>query len=429
MKQRIAIVGGGWAGIACAVELADQGVPVTLFEAAQQLGGRARRVEWEGLAIDNGQHLMIGAYRETLRLMARLDSTQKLERRPLELRMPDFHLRLRNLPAPLHLAFGLLLANGLRPSDKLAAARFMRHLQHIDFRLDSDLSASNLLALNKQPANLIARFWAPICIAALNTPLDSASAQVFCNVLRDSLAGARTDCDLLFNRADLSGLVADSAITFLRQRKSEVRLASKVNRISSTEAGFHLSEADFSTSHVVLATHPARLPAMLSDLPEMASTLRLISAFTWQPILTFWLHFSVPLKFPFPMLGLGDSNAPWVFERNDIAPGMVAIVVSAEGPHLRLPAEQLRDDYLHLLADQFGALPELLKSKVIIEKRATYACIPNMQRPGNRTPIKGLYLAGDYTADADSTHTYPATLEAAVRSGVECARQITSDRK
>jgi len=429
MKSEVAIIGGGWAGIACAVELADHAIPVTLFDAAKQLGGRARRVDWQGMAIDNGQHLMIGAYRETLHLMKRLNTMQKLERRRLELHVPGFRLRLRKLPAPLHLAVGLLFAHGLNLRNKVAAANFMRHLQAIDFILETDISASALLARHKQPAEVLERLWNPICIAALNTPADVASGQVFCNVLRDSLAGTRADSDVLMNRADLGELVADAALVYLGQRQCEVRLSSKIEAIERTDSGFQLKGCDFSAKQVVLAAHPARLPTLLSELPEMAYIVSQINRFTWQPILTLWLHFAAAPHFPFPMLGLGDSTAPWAFERNDIAPGMVAIVMSAEGPHLQLAPEHLRDAYLILLAQQLGPLPELLDWKTIIEKRATYACVPNMQRPSNRTPINGLYLAGDYTTDSIPSNSYPATLEGAVRSGVECARLIIANQK
>ena len=427
-SPNVAIVGGGWAGIACAVELADRGIPVSLFEAAIRLGGRARRVDWEGLAIDNGQHLMIGAYRETQSLLARLGSLEKLERRPLELLMPGFRLRLPTLPAPLHLALGLLAARGLSLRDKLAAARFMHHLQALHFRLPADLPVNELLVQQRQPANLIERLWAPLCIAALNTPLGQASAQVFCNVLRDSLAGSRADSDLLLNRTALGDLLTDAAVSYLDSRKSKVRLTHKISAITCTANQFHLEGPDITADQVIVATHPARLPALLAGLPELAGVVSQISSYTWQPILTLGLRFETAPIFPFPMLGLGDSQAPWAFERNDIAPGIVAIVMSAQGPHLEWPPEVLLDDYLRLLTKQLGPLPALLSWKTIIEKRATYSCIPNMSRPSNGTCLKGLYLAGDYTAGMDPTANYPATLEGAVRSGVECARLIIADR-
>jgi hydroxysqualene dehydroxylase len=419
-----AIVGGGWAGLACAVELANAGIPVTLFEAAKQLGGRARRVEWNGISIDNGQHLLVGAYRETLRLLDRLGTTNLLERRPLELIVPGFRLRLPRLPAPLNLALGLLLARGLSLGDKLAAARFMNTLKDCAFRLAVDGTASTLLRRHHQPAALVDKLWAPICIAALNTPLDQASAQVFCNVLRDSLAGERADSDLVMNRADLGRLLPDAAASFLTRHGSQARLADKVEKLERRTNRFFLAGPNIESSRVVIATHPARLPDLLAELPEMSPTVRQVSAYTWQPILTLWLRFASPPAFPFPMLGLGGGHAPWAFERDDLSPGLVAIVVSAEGPHLARSPEDLRDEYLGLLADQLGTLPALLDWKALVEKRATFACVPNMARPDNATPIPGLYLAGDYTAG-----DYPATIEAAVRSGVKCARQILETTK
>lgn len=429
MQDRIAIVGGGWAGLACAVELAAHARPVALYEAARQLGGRARRVDWDGLAIDNGQHLMIGAYRETLALMARLGTLEKLERRPLELLLPGFRLRLPRLRKPLHLGIGLFTAHGLSLREKFAAARGMRDLQALNFKLPADLPAGELLKQLCQPAHLVEKLWAPLCIAALNTPLEQASGQVFCTVLRDSLAGTRADSDVLLNRADLSGLLADAALAYLNRRHCEVHVASKVEGIIRVDRGFHLAGPDVAATRIVVATHPARLSTLLTGLPELAGIVSQAAAFTWQPILTLWLRFTQPPVFPFPMLGLGDSQAPWAFERNDIAPGVVALVMSAEGPHLHWPPEKLLTNYLGLLAGQLGPLPKLLSWKTIVEKRATFACIPNLPRPGNRTRLDGLYLAGDYTAGADAADNYPATLEGAVRSGVECARLILADSK
>ena len=419
----VAIVGGGWAGLACAVELADAGVPVTLFESAKQLGGRARRVDWNGISVDNGQHLMVGAYRETLRLLTRVGTTELLERRPLELIVPGFHLRLPRLPAPLNLALGLLLAHGLSLKDKLAAARFMNTLKDCAFRLPLDETANIFLQRHHQPATLVEKLWAPICIAALNTPLEQASAQVLCNVLRDSLAGERADSDLVMNRADLGRVFPDAVADHLARRGAEIRIASKVETLTRHKGSFFLTGPDAEASRVVLATHPARLKNLMAELPEMSSIIHQISTFTWQPILTLWLRFATPPLFPFPMLGLGGGHAPWAFERNDLSPGLVAIVVSAEGPHLTRPAENLLDDYLSLLAAELGALPALLDWKFLIEKRATFACVPHMTRPDMATPVPDLYLAGDYTAG-----DYPATIEGAVRSGVKCARLILDNK-
>ena len=471
-----AIVGGGIAGIACAVELTQAGREVVLFESAKQLGGRARGVEWQGLAVDNGQHLMIGAYVQTRRLLDALGTTYLLEQRLLRLIVPGFELRLPRLPAPLHLAFGLLFARGLSLAEKWAALRFMRGLQACGFRLPADTTVAELL--RGQPQRLIDRLWAPICVAALNTPVAIASAQVFCNVLRDSLAGRREASDFLFNRADFGRLLGDAAHASLGAR---VHLASKVTALSRTTCGFHLAGPDIEVEQVVLAVHPARLPALLAAMPELAGVSRAVAGYAWQPILTLWLRFADPVVLPYPMLGLaacrtlgsdsenrprrgqfstispgnirniaqemgekwagavahvtpmqpeipksdrllGLGEAPWAFDRSDLAPGMIAIVMSADGPHLHRPPEALRDDYLDLLAAAVGPLPVLQDWKFITEKRATWSCTPDLPRPDNATPVVGLYLAGDYTAG-----DYPATLEAAVASGVKSARLLLKE--
>ncbi len=372
---------------------------------------------------------MIGAYRETLQLLELVGSVDLLERKPLELILSGFSLRLPRLPSPLHLGIGLLTAKGLQMRDRFSAARLMHHLHKLRFRLPVDSSVDQLLSQLHQPGNLVEKLWSPLCLAALNTPVELASAQVFCNVLRDSLTGPRANSDVLLNRNNLGSLLPDAAANYLVRRDCQIHLCSKVEAITRVAQGFNLAGPEHTCELVVLAPHPARLPDLLAMLPEMANISRQVSEFTWQPILTLWLHFAGALQFPFPMLGLGGSQDPWAFERNDIAPGVVSIVMSAEGPHLNLPAEQLRDEYVVLLARRIGPLPKLTNWKTIIEKRATFACIPNQQRPDTRSPIQGLYLAGDYTTGTDPTTTYPATIEGAVRSGVECARLILADRK
>ncbi|TCJ11512.1 desaturase [Parasulfuritortus cantonensis] len=422
MKPRVAVVGGGWAGLAAAVTLVDAGHAVVLHESARQLGGRARRVDWHGIAIDNGQHLCAGAYDHTLDLLRRLGTAAGLERRRLVFDEPGFRLALPGLPRPLHLAVGLLTARGLDAGEKYAAARFMRALARRRFRLDRDDTAARLLAEHGQPGRLVARLWQPICVAALNTPLAQASAQIFCNVLRDSLAGPRAASDMLFNRGDLGRLVPDAAARHVGERGGSIHLSSRVTGLVREADGFRLAGPDDRAERVVLATHPAQAPALLAGLPGCDGLVGQLRDLRWQPILTLWLRFAAPLALPYPMLALGDGSAPWAFERNDLGPGLAAIVFSAEGPHLALAPAALRDDCLERLGRRVGPLPPLADWRVIVEKRATFACTPGLRRPDPRTPVPGLFLAGDYTAG-----DYPATLEGAVRSGVKCARMIIEE--
>ncbi|NWG87148.1 MAG: FAD-dependent oxidoreductase [Hydrogenophilaceae bacterium] len=419
----MAIVGGGWAGLACAVELAAHGQAVSLFEAAKQLGGRARRVEWQGLAIDNGQHLLIGAYHETLRLLRLLSSDALLERRPLEFDQPPrFRLVLPKLPAPWHVAIGLAGARGLSWRDKLAAARFIHALKRQDYRLPADGPVRALLDRYGQTEALRRHLWEPICLAALNTPMAAASAQVFCHVLRDSLGGGRADSDLLLPRADLGRIFPDAAAAYLQAQGSQVRIEARIDGIEQHGQGFRLTGQTEVFSHVVCATHPAQLPGLLAALPELEPVTRLLADYAYQPIETLWLRFAEPLPCARPMLGLDDGPGQWLFERADLASGLASVVISAEGPHLEMSKPALLEAVLGQLRQALGPLPALRDHLSIVEKRATFAATPAMRRPGNATALPGLYLAGDHTQS-----DYPATLEGAVRSGVACARLILAE--
>ncbi|MDP1605326.1 MAG: FAD-dependent oxidoreductase, partial [Rhodocyclaceae bacterium] len=199
MDQRVAIIGAGYAGLAAAVELADADIKVDVFEASRTLGGRARTVELDGLSVDNGAHILVGAYRETLRLMQKVGAGgTALRREPLHLEFPG-KVKISApphcipAPAPLHLAWALLTAQGLSFADKLAAIRFMRTQQARNFRLAADITAAELFS--DQPERVRRYLWEPLCLAALNTPVAIASAQVFLNVLRDSLAADRAASD------------------------------------------------------------------------------------------------------------------------------------------------------------------------------------------------------------------------------------------
>jgi predicted NAD/FAD-binding protein len=179
--------------MAAAAELASRDIPVTVFETARTLGGRARRVEINGVALDNGLHILIGAYRETLRLIEltrRPQETPGLVRLPLELIVhPHFRLRAPRLPAPLHLAAALICARGLGLTERMKAAAFIAAVRRENFRLEADNSVERLLAFHRQPAAVTRFLWNPLCISALNTQPHEASAQIFLNVLRDSLNG------------------------------------------------------------------------------------------------------------------------------------------------------------------------------------------------------------------------------------------------
>jgi len=379
--------------MAAAVTLAERGKPVTVFESGPVPGGRARRVKTEGRELDNGQHILIGAYTELLRLMRLVGvGADALLRLPLELRYADgFRFR-----GPL----GLLLSARIPLREKIAAARFMGALKKQSFRLAEDMPVSALLKAHGQDGILGHYVWRPLCVSALNTPPELASAQVFVTVLRDSLAGKSGASDLLLPRVDLSRLFPEPAARYLAANGGELRTGETIRDLEALREDF---------SAVVVAVGPHQLKALL-PAPE----------YEFQPIYTCYLQYPGRVRLDPPMLGLSSGLVQWAFDRERLTGerGLVACVISAQGDHQQMTQEELAATCHRELKAALPGLPDPESSRVIAEKRATISCVPHLRRMDFRIG-NAVLLAGDYL-DPE----YPPTLEAAVRSGVRAARAI-----
>ncbi|KAF0843925.1 squalene-associated FAD-dependent desaturase [Methylovorus glucosotrophus] len=429
-NAHVGIIGAGCAGLAAGASLARQGVKVTVLESAPQAGGRARSLNWKGARLDNGQHILLGAYEQTLALLSQagVDEAQALMRLPLDLRLAEgFELQAADAwPAPLHLLLGLLRAKGLSWSERFSAIRFMTWLQLRRFKLARDISVLTLLHERKQTSTLIRCLWEPLCLGALNTPIDQASAQVFVNVLRDSFARDKHDSHLLLPRQDLSTLLIAPLIEDIQQHGGDVQLRTGVQKIEVEGDGYRLHTEDQNSAlytHVVLACQPFRATPLLADLPGTEALQQSLTSLQYQPIYTVYFQFDASVALDFPMLGLNAGISQWVFDRGQLdgQQGLIAVVISAEGAHQSLRQDALAEIVLAELRDHYPALRAPIHwYKVIAEKRATFSCTVGLVRPSHHTGLPKLYLAGDYVAG-----DYPATIEGAIRSGVQCAQHIT----
>jgi squalene-associated FAD-dependent desaturase len=420
---RVAVIGAGYAGLAAAVELAAAGVRVDVFEASRTLGGRSRGVDADGVALDNGAHILVGAYRETLRLMKQVGAApDALLRHPLRLDYPgEFRIAAPRLPAPLHLAWALLGARGLSLFEKFSAIRFMRDIETRGFRLAQDITAAQLFRNGDQSERLRRYLWEPLCVAALNTEAERASAQVFLNVLRDSLAANRAASDLLLPAADLSKLFPDPAAAWLEDRGSRVHRGRRIEALTRIDGGFAVESGGEAYDRTILAVAPYHLPKLIAGLPELASLGEAVAAFEWEPIATAYLAYPAEVRLPSAMVGIASGYAQWLFDRGALCgqAGLVAAVISARGRHQDLSHEALAAQIHTEIGRIVRDLPPPLWTRVIVEKRATFACTPGLRRPPCTTAVPGIFLAGDYVAG-----DYPATIEGAVRSGVAAARLV-----
>lgn len=427
------VVGGGWAGLAAAVEMARHGLPVTLIEAADELGGRGRRVQHRDLTVDSGQHLMLGAYHGVLRLLdiMGVPEAEVFDRRPLELitrstRGPELRLRLRlpSLPAPLQLIAGLAGARGLRLSDKYRAMRFCVVAASRPTGR-GDCSVMDLLQRHRQSTELIERLWEPLCLAALNTPLAEASATLFTRVLRDAFR-RRRDSDLLFPRCDLGGLIPRPAHGFIESRGGRILLGRRVSALEVREgrmAGVKLTSGDtLNGRHVIVAVPPEAGRRLLEPVPGLQAIAAQFAGMQSAPICTVYLQYPPHTRLPFPMVGLHGGTIHWVFDHAHTGrPGLMAAVISGPGSHMKMDKFALQARAADELAGFFPHWPAPERGAVLREKRATFLSNVGIdaRRPGVHTPLEGCWLAGD----AVDTR-YPATLEGAVRSGLEAARRV-----
>jgi len=308
-ELNVGIIGGGYAGMAAAAELTSRGINVTVFESAKQLGGRARGVLHNDTQLDNGQHLLLGCYRETLRLIELVggDIEKDFLCLPLQLDLHgQFSLKAPRLPAPLHLLVALLNAQGLTWSERMKAAGFMLKLQGMDFKLERDKTVKELLVEFGQDADLTLKLWEPLCIAALNTPIHKASSQVLLNVLRDSLNRKRADSDMLLPRIDFTALFPQRAASYVALHGGKVHLSCGVESIDPKQDGFELvtAEGTRTFSHVICAAPPSVAAKLLRPISEMSKTVSQIDALEQQPIYTVYLQYPAHVRLPHPMIGL-----------------------------------------------------------------------------------------------------------------------------
>lgn len=447
LVKKIAVIGAGWAGCSAAVTLAAQGHQVSLIEASRTLGGRARKVAIHDYAVDNGQHILLGAYSATLGMMRKvgIDTKKTMLRLPLQMCYPPgsngMHFVAPKLPAPLHLLIALLRANGLSREDKLSLARFSTTARWMGWQLHQDCSVSELLERFEQTERLCKLMWIPLCIAALNTPPERASAKIFLNVLRDSLGAQRAASDMLLPRVDLSALMPEAAAVFVQQHGGEVLTGVSVKKLTRlADQNWELETNNVSPSNtgkwdaVIIATDLDHAQRLLDNTSatEILSVPKINTGFYYEPITTCYLQYSKELSLPRPFFALID-DAPskrwgqFIFDRGQLhqdQQGLMAVVVSASTQAIELSHSEMAQDIALQLAKDFSQ-PEMatpIWHQVISEKRATFSCTPGLNRPVNQTGIAGLLIAGDYT-DGD----YPATLEAAVRSGEKAAQALIAE--
>lgn len=458
--MKLAVIGAGWAGLSAALQATRRGHHVTVFEASRTLGGRARAVpvsythgtQEHHWLLDNGQHILIGAYSQTLALMQRVGTPgSDLLRTPLTLMYPNGHglccpdlshfamnsIATKQVLSMMELVLGITSLSWRFAERWALIARAMRWRQQ-RFTCAPNLSVAEICA--DLPPRVVEEFIEPLCVSALNTPCSTASAQVFLRVLQDALLGTGAQdaqawglpSHMLLPRTDLGRLFPERAAQALRQAGARLHTGVRAQlthaRQGHSPHGWQVQGEDF--DQVILATSASDAVKLLdfaaSVAPEniayhMQAWQQITQALAYEPIATVYAY-APEARLRAPMLALHSSDvhpAQFVFDRGqlqrdpaDPQHGLLAFVVSAS----RGDAATLQAQVLHQARAQLGL--ELTPVKTLVDKRATFACTPGLQRPCAAV-APGLIACGDYIAGP-----YPATLEGAVRSGLHAVDLI-----
>jgi squalene-associated FAD-dependent desaturase len=433
---RVAVVGGGLAGLAAALECADAGASVTLFESRRRLGGATFSVRRKGYWLDNGQHVALRcctAYRAFLR---RIGVEHHLEIQP-RLRIPVLSsdgstavLDRTALPPPLHLALTLLRYRHLTIRERLAAVRAARALQGLDPK-DRSLDAQTLalwLGARGQSERAISALWNLIALPTLNLDAHEASLLPAVKVFRTGLLDESDACDMALPRIPLQHLHGDPAAAALRARGARIEIGVEVRRVEARGDGFRLDLGDDveAADVVVLAVPHHSVTRLAPEGVVAADAMRGLGA---SPIVNVHLHFERRVLFE-PFAAALDSPVQWLFDRtasSGVERGQL-VSVSLSGAEQELAETQeeivarVRPAAEELLPAARGAA--LLDAAVTKEPRATFRATPGTAalRPGTRTEVPGLYLAGAWTDTG-----WPATMEGAVRSGTAAAQAAVAD--
>ncbi len=434
------IIGGGFSGLAAAVELATHNRNVVLLERRSFLGGRAYSFtdRTTGDTIDNGQHLMMGCYHDTLRFLERIGARDKVKfQKQTRVEFLDADegpatFKCPRMPAPWHLVAGLARLGSVGWTDRLAALRVGLAARKVHHEGLADLTVRDWLNAHGQSVRMQQRFWDPLALATLNESPERASADMFVRVIHDTFLSSYRDSQIVISRVGLSDLYTRDAAALIEERGGTVRLNAEVERIEfsgdrATEIVLRNGER-VEARTVTSAVPPSSLARILPDRVAAAwGGFRELDRFQNSPIVSINLWYDQEVT-SLEFAGLLDSKVDWIFNKNAIT-GVagklqhLALVISGAHAVSRLTKEQLIE-----LGDQevrrFFPVARhalLVHSFVVREHEATISHAVGVARfrPPQQTPVVNFFLAGDWTRTG-----LPATIEGAVRSGHTCARAI-----
>lgn len=440
----VVVVGGGFAGLSAGVALAEQGFRVAVLESKPELGGRAYSFvqEESGDAVDNGQHVLMGCYKETLDFLDRIGSRNKLFfHQDLELRMLERNgaeavLKTSRLPGPLHMSGAILRYRhlGMHERIRLMIGGMKLLLVHRRERTTLEgLTVAELMNRLGQSERARRCFWYPLSIATLNDEPEVSSAALLAEVLKRAFFSRRSDSAFVYSRVGLSELYCTAAAGFIEKRGGVVATHCNVEALEFTDgavARVRLRDGrKLGASNFVVAVAPHQLLRLLPDNTRADPFFARAGKLESSPIVCVHAWFDRDVT-DAAFAGFIGTTTQWMFNKRRIFtrhgerhPGYLSFVISGARKLVDRPNDELLDIVLGDLKTMIPSArrAQVVKALVLKEKHATMAPAPETfrLRPPANTPVPNLFLAGDWIQTG-----LPATIESAVMSGRAAARAL-----
>jgi squalene-associated FAD-dependent desaturase len=430
---RVGVIGGGLAGIAAALTLADAGIDVTLLERRPHLGGLTTSIERDGFSFDNGQHVFLGCCSAYRALIERLGATDQVYLQPrldvpvLSLNGTTSSITRSRLPAPLHLVWSLARYRHLSIRDRLHLVRAVAALRRLDLSdpsLDT-VTFGDWLREHGQTQPAIDRLWNLIIQPTLNVTADQSSLALAALVFRVGFLQHSDGADMGWSTVPLAILHGSNAEKTLRDVDVEVLVNTPVHEIiPRSTGGFNvLSESvDLTFDALIVAT----APKVAAALGVLAGEHELAEKLGMSPIVN--IHLVLDRKVTdLKMAACLDSPIEFLFDRTDASGVMsgqcLVISLSAADKYMAIGSSELIPMFVDALRGLFPRArdAQLLSAVVTRENAATFRATPGIEslRPSTTTAVPGLFLAGAWCNTG-----WPATMEGAVRSGNEAAAKV-----
>ena len=434
--KKVTIIGGGLAGLSAAVELSSDGFRVTLIEQRRFLGGRAYSFydKNTGLELDNGQHILMGCYENTFRFLEKIGVTDKLYFQKnlcvdfLDTTGNACRLNCLPLPAPFNILSGILRFKAISLSERIRMLNMAKGVMFGNTTNSShDLTITEWLKTLGQGEKARETLWDIITLATMNEHPDKSSAAIFRNVMKKAFFSHRRNSGIVLPVVPLSRLFAEAAETYIIKNGGSIEKGSTVSELlanNNSVSGVKLKDGRVFRGDYYISAVPYYSTLLGTEFNSVPAELLKPS-----PIISIHLLFNKPLM-EHTFAALLNSPIQWVFNKEKIFRdtayrGLLSIVISGAHEYIDVPSEKLVEMALRELKKVFpdASSDKLLSCKVIKERHATFSPLPGIDkhRPSQKTPIKNLFLAGDWTDTG-----LPATIEGAVLSGQKCAKAIVS---